>query len=95
MGSVGDFFGDVIDTGGDILGGIGDAVGDVAGGIGDLVGSLDLATRGKIFLNGTNIEQLDESDLAQLRGKKIGFIFQQFNLIQNLSYYNTASIDSK
>lgn len=51
----------------------------------NLVGSLDLATRGKIFLNGTNIEHLDESDLAQLRGKKIGFIFQQFNLIPNLT----------
>lgn len=51
----------------------------------NLVGSLDLATRGRIYLNGTNIEQLDESDLAQLRGKKIGFIFQQFNLIPNLT----------
>jgi putative ABC transport system ATP-binding protein len=51
----------------------------------NLVGSLDLATRGKIFLDGTNIEHLDESDLAQLRGKRIGFIFQQFNLIPNLT----------
>lgn len=51
----------------------------------NLVGSLDLATRGKIFLDGTNIEHLDESDLAQVRGKKIGFIFQQFNLIPNLT----------
>jgi putative ABC transport system ATP-binding protein len=46
---------------------------------------LDLATRGNIFLDEVNIEHLDESDLAQLRGKKIGFIFQGFNLIPNLT----------
>jgi putative ABC transport system ATP-binding protein len=51
----------------------------------NLVGSLDLASGGKIFLDKINIEELDESDLAQIRGKKIGFIFQQFNLIPNLS----------
>ncbi len=51
----------------------------------NLVGSLDLATQGKIFLEGHNIETLSESNLAQLRGKKIGFIFQSFNLIPNLT----------
>lgn len=51
----------------------------------NLVGSLDLATTGDIYLDGTNIETLDESELAQIRGKKIGFIFQSFNLIPNLT----------
>lgn len=51
----------------------------------NLVGSLDLATHGEIFLDGKDIEHLDESQLAQLRGKKIGFIFQSFNLIPNLT----------
>lgn len=51
----------------------------------NLVGSLDLATRGSIYLDGEDIEELDESRLAQLRGQKIGFIFQQFNLIPNLT----------
>jgi len=51
----------------------------------NLVGSLDLATKGAIYLNGENIEQMEESELAQLRGQKIGFIFQQFNLIPNLT----------
>ena len=50
MGSVGDFFGDVIDTGGDILGGVGDVIGDVAGGIGDLVGDLDLGDAVQAFI---------------------------------------------
>ncbi len=51
----------------------------------NLTGSLDYASEGKIYLDGVNIEDLDESELAQIRGKKIGFIFQQFNLIHNLT----------
>jgi len=51
----------------------------------NLVGALDFATTGDIFLDNVNIENLHESDLAQLRGKKIGFIFQTFNLIPTLT----------
>jgi len=55
MGSIGDFFGDVIDTGGDILGGVGDVIGDVAGGIGDVVGDLDFGDALQAFvLSGGN-----------------------------------------
>ncbi len=49
------------------------------------VGVLDLPSKGEIFLEGKNISVLSESDLAQLRGRKIGFIFQQFNLIPTLT----------
>jgi len=51
----------------------------------NLVGSLDTPTFGEIYLDGVNISTLHESDLAQIRGKKIGFIFQSFNLIPNLT----------
>ena len=51
----------------------------------NLIGSLDVPTKGQVFLGKHNISHLDESDLAQVRGKKIGFIFQQFNLIPNLT----------
>jgi len=51
----------------------------------NLVGALDLATEGDIFLDNQNIEHLHESELAQIRGKKIGFIFQTFNLIPTLT----------
>ncbi len=51
----------------------------------NLIGSLDFPTRGKIFLDKHNISHLSESDLAQVRGRRIGFIFQQFNLIPNLT----------
>lgn len=51
----------------------------------NLVGSLDVPTKGTIYLDGTDISELTESELAQIRGKKIGFIFQSFNLIPNLT----------
>ncbi len=51
----------------------------------NLVGALDLASEGDIFLDNINIETLEESDLAQLRGKKIGFVFQTFNLVPTLT----------
>lgn len=51
----------------------------------NLVGSLDMPTKGTITLAGRNIAQFTESEVAQLRGKKIGFIFQSFNLISNLT----------
>ena len=51
----------------------------------NLVGSLDLPTMGKVYLDGHDISHLEESQLAQIRGKKIGFIFQSFNLVPNLT----------
>tara|TARA_Y100000034_G_scaffold107878_1_gene137835 strand:- start:4294 stop:5049 length:756 start_codon:yes stop_codon:yes gene_type:complete len=51
----------------------------------NLIGSLDVPTKGKIYLDGYDISTLSESDLAQIRGNKIGFIFQSFNLINNLT----------
>lgn len=51
----------------------------------NLVGSLDVPTKGTIYLDGEDISTMTESELAQLRGKKIGFIFQSFNLIPNLT----------
>jgi len=51
----------------------------------NLVGCLDLASAGEIFLDGKNIETLSESNLSQIRGQKIGFVFQQFNLLPTLT----------
>jgi len=51
----------------------------------NMTGALDVPTSGSIFLEEKNIALMDESALAQLRGKKIGFVFQQFNLIQTLT----------
>ena len=51
----------------------------------NMVGCLDIPSQGDIYLEGYNISELSESKLAQIRGKTIGFIFQQFNLIPTLS----------
>lgn len=51
----------------------------------NLVGCLDLPSRGNIFLNGQDISLFEESDLAVIRGRTIGFIFQSFNLITSLT----------
>lgn len=51
----------------------------------NMVGALDLANVGEIYLDGQDIEKMEESELAQIRGKKIGFVFQTFNLIPTLT----------
>jgi len=58
----------------------------------NLIGSLDVPTKGKILLENQDISTLTESDLAQIRGKKIGFIFQSFNLINNLTAKENVSL---
>jgi len=50
-----------------------------------MVGCLDVPTKGRIFLDGKDISKMSEDELAKNRGQKIGFIFQQFNLLPNLS----------
>ncbi|MFT4250721.1 MAG: ABC transporter ATP-binding protein [Candidatus Woesearchaeota archaeon] len=51
----------------------------------NLVGALDVPSKGTIHLQGRNIAEMSESDLAQLRGRTVGFIFQKFNLIDTLT----------
>jgi len=58
----------------------------------NMVGSLDVPTKGHIFLDGVDVSELHESDLAQIRGKKIGFIFQSFNLIPNLTTLENVAL---
>lgn len=50
-----------------------------------IIGLLDTPTKGKVFLRDQDTSLLSEDELAQIRGQKIGFIFQQFNLLQNLT----------
>lgn len=51
----------------------------------NMVGALDLPSCGEIHLENGNIADLEESELAQIRGRKIGFVFQTFNLIPTLT----------
>jgi len=50
-----------------------------------IVGALDVPSWGRVLLSGKDVSEMDESSLAFLRGKTIGFIFQQFNLLRDLS----------
>ena len=47
----------------------------------NLIGCLDSATSGSYNLNGTNVKEMNENSLANVRNKEIGFIFQTFNLL--------------
>ncbi|MFC1685570.1 ABC transporter ATP-binding protein [Nanoarchaeota archaeon] len=58
----------------------------------NMIGALDIPSKGTIYLEGKDISKLDESDLAQIRGKKIGFIFQQFNLIPSLDALHNVTL---
>jgi putative ABC transport system ATP-binding protein len=47
----------------------------------NIVGCLDTPTRGQYFLNGKEVSRMSEEELAEIRNKEIGFIFQTFNLV--------------
>jgi putative ABC transport system ATP-binding protein len=57
-----------------------------------IIGLLDTPTKGKVFLRDQDTSQFSEDELAQIRGKKIGFIFQQFNLLPNLTALENVMI---
>lgn len=50
-----------------------------------LIGGLDWPTSGNILVDGQEIEKMDENELADYRRNKLGFIFQSFNLISNMT----------
>mgnify|MGYP001228373199 CR=1 FL=1 len=58
----------------------------------NIVGCLDLPTTGEVYLHGNDITKISESALAKLRGKTIGFIFQQFNLMPSLTAYENITL---
>ncbi|MGN1318345.1 MAG: ABC transporter ATP-binding protein [Lachnospirales bacterium] len=51
----------------------------------NILGCLDKPTRGDYYLDGINIAKVKDSELSQIRNKKIGFVFQSFNLLPKLS----------
>jgi putative ABC transport system ATP-binding protein len=50
-----------------------------------IIGCLDVPTSGSYVLDGVSVENMGESELAEIRGRKIGFVFQQFNLLARTS----------
>jgi putative ABC transport system ATP-binding protein len=58
----------------------------------NMVGCLDVPTKGEIYLNDKKVSSLSESNLATIRGRRIGFIFQQFNLIPTLTALENVTL---
>lgn len=58
----------------------------------NMLGALDRPTSGKVLINGIDISTLDDNQLADLRNKEIGFIFQQFNLIQRMDAQHNVEL---
>jgi putative ABC transport system ATP-binding protein len=58
----------------------------------NMIGCLDIPTKGNIFLDEQDIAHMDEATLARIRGKKIGFIFQTFNLIPSLNIVENVTM---
>ncbi len=61
----------------------------------NLVGALDKPTSGKVEVNGESIGELNKNQLAMLRRKNIGFIFQSYNLIPVLTAYENVEFALK
>jgi len=57
-----------------------------------LIGGLDHATEGKVWIDGRDLSQLDDARLTELRRRKIGFVFQFFNLIPVLDAAENAAL---
>lgn len=58
----------------------------------NLLGCLDVPSRGTVLLNSRDISEMEESELAQIRGQMIGFIFQSFNLIPTLNTLENVTL---
>ena len=58
----------------------------------NILGTLDRPTSGKIFINGVDVFSLNDRDIAFLRNKKIGFVFQSYNLINRASVLKNIEI---
>ena len=58
----------------------------------NVLGCLDVPTRGDYHLNGVDVRELDDKELSAIRNQEIGFIFQQYNLIQNLTVLENVEL---
>ena len=60
----------------------------------NILGCLDLPTEGEYFLEGLNIGKLEKRELSELRNRKIGFVFQGFNLLRRTSARENVELPS-
>ncbi len=58
----------------------------------NLIGCLDTPTSGEYWLNGSNVSTMEDGELAEVRNKEIGFVFQTFNLLPRLSALENVAL---
>ena len=58
----------------------------------NMLGCLDIPTSGTYILNGQDVSQMEDNELSDIRNKEIGFIFQGFNLIPNLTAFENVEL---
>lgn len=58
----------------------------------NILGCLDSPTSGKYILNGNDVSTMEDNDLADIRNKEIGFVFQQFNLLPRMSALENVAL---
>jgi len=58
----------------------------------NILGCLDTVTKGQYVLNGTDVSQLEDNQLAEIRNKEIGFVFQTFNLLPRYTAYENVML---
>jgi putative ABC transport system ATP-binding protein len=58
----------------------------------NILGCLDQPTRGEYLLDGKDVAKMDDDELSRVRGRKIGFVFQAFNLISELNIVDNVQV---
>ena len=58
----------------------------------NIIGCLDVPTSGAYFLDGKDVSHMNDNELAEIRNKKLGFIFQQYNLIPKLNVQQNVEL---
>ncbi|KUK77547.1 MAG: Macrolide export ATP-binding/permease protein MacB [candidate division WS6 bacterium 34_10] len=61
----------------------------------NILGALDTPTSGRYLLKGKDVSHLDDKTLSDFRNKEVGFVFQRFNLLNNLSVFDNVALPAR